>query len=440
SGVTDADSAAPTIVQGTFATTGGGLATVFANGSFFYQPEAGDVNITDSFTFTVDDGDGNQVMATATINVGSETFYVDDDGNAGGDGSPTNPFNTLAAAQAVADIGDVIYLAAGTYNENLVLEQNQSLIGQGADFALAMDELLDGDAGTRPVINGTLSGTNVGTATVSGVTVNSGTATALDLTFTAGTADIDVVDTIFNGANADGILDVDVSSNANVRIDITNSTFNPGTTASKGIALNAGDSSQLDFNIIENTVTGNSASGDAIEVEVSGTATAEGRINTNTITANDSIGVNIDLDNGSPVGIFEINSNIIDVNTDVAGIFLEIPQGTGDFTIGNNDIDIDTTVIFGGITGDVGLGGGTAAASYNIFNNDVNQVGGSGDAYGILQNNSGTSTLDGFITDILTTLNNNSNTVGGAALTVGQAFEQGTHSAGTTEAVDITEA
>ncbi|MGK7910154.1 MAG: Ig-like domain-containing protein, partial [Synechococcus sp.] len=429
---------------GIFTTAEGGSVTIFADGSFFYQPEAGDANLTDSFSFTVSDG-LNSTNATAFINVGSEAIYVDDDTAAGtGNGSVFNPFTTLTEAQALAGAGDVIYVFDGTYNESFVFETDQSLIGQGADFTLSTGELLDGDASTSPVINGTLSGTNVGTATVSGVTVNSGSSTALDLVFSAGTADVDVVSSIFNGASVDGILDVDVSNNANVRIDVTDSTFDPGAADSEGISLNASNSTQLNFNLIGNTVTGNSIDDDAIEVELFNSAIAEGRINNNSITANNSIGVRIDLVNGSPTGVFEINNNFIDVNsvvpnTGIGAVFLEIPTGTGDFTIGNNDIDIDPDVTFSGITGEVSLGGGVASASYNIFGNDVNQLGFFGDAYAILQTNPGTSVLDGFNTNVLTTLNNNGNPVGGAPLAGGQVFEQGTHVAGTTETVDIDE-
>ena len=68
-------------------------------------------------------------------------FHVDNTAAAGGDGSLSNPFNTLAAANAAANRpGDVIYLNRGDgttagQNQGVTLaHQGQALIGSGVDF------------------------------------------------------------------------------------------------------------------------------------------------------------------------------------------------------------------------------------------------------------------------------------------------------------------
>ncbi len=395
---------------------------------------------------------------TVTVNDVVQVWFVDNTAAAGGDGSQSNPFNDFSQLNGANGTGDIdgdsdtifVFAGSGAYG-NLELEGNQQLIGEGAGLAsagiapgadptLGSLTLATGNTVSGATFNAGMSGTNVGSLVINDVTVNSGSSTGLDLMFDAGTADVDVVNSTFNGGTPDGLLEVVVSNSANVRIDVTGSTFDPGTADGEGISFNASGSSQLDFNIIGNTITANSLDEQGIEIDVTGSAAAEGRINNNTITASDTLGILIDLENGTPTGIFEINNNSINV-TQVQGgsILLETDGGQGNFTVTNNDMDIESTVRFSGITGIIGNSG---SANYNIVGNDVNQVGAFGDAYAIQRQISatGTSTLEGFTTDVFTTLQNNNNTVGGVALNNPlQVFVEGTHGPGTTETVDISQ-
>uniref|UniRef100_UPI00260921DA beta strand repeat-containing protein n=1 Tax=Acaryochloris sp. IP29b_bin.137 TaxID=2969217 RepID=UPI00260921DA len=436
-GATDPDVGDMLSVQaGTFTTTQGGSITTFSDGSFYYQPEAGDVNVVDTFTFTVSDIIGNTATATATFNVGSEAIYVDDDTAVGtGNGTFLNPFTTLAEAQAVAGNGDVIYVAAGTYNENFALETNQFLIGQGADFSLG-GTVLTGSAANSPIINGTLSGTNVGTATISGVT-----ASTLNLTINTGTADIDVFNNTFNGATLNGLLDLNTSGSANVRIDVVDNTFNSGSLQSTGIEFVMDNSSQIDFNIIGNDIDVNSGNG--VEFVAIGSPTLEGRVNTNTININSGGGSGIAftataVGSVNPTVILEIDGNTISAvsGPSEAGIRLRSGRGTFDVTVNNNTIDITQNIATGFFV--ESIIGGDAVMTLNVTNNDVDEVGGQAGAYAFGES-AGTLQLEGFTGDLFTTLVANNNTLNGNPLGAADVVSLGTLSGGTAEQVDISQ-
>lgn len=67
-------------------------------------------------------------------------LYVDNSNGAAGDGSFENPFNNLAAAQAVLQDHDTVYVFAGTGNSTnmdqgfVIDKRNVSMIGAGVDF------------------------------------------------------------------------------------------------------------------------------------------------------------------------------------------------------------------------------------------------------------------------------------------------------------------
>ena len=158
---TDADS---TFTLTAFDSTSaqGGTVSANADGTFTYLPPTGFTG-TDSFQYTITDPQGLTSTGTATITVSGRVWYVDNSAGAAGTGRSREPFNSVTATNingpgGAGDQdapGDVIYLAtgAGTYNTNLVLEANESLIGQGA--ALVVNSLTLAPAGTRPVVANT---------------------------------------------------------------------------------------------------------------------------------------------------------------------------------------------------------------------------------------------------------------------------------------------
>ncbi len=97
--------------------------------------------------------------------------YVDAAGGSGGDGSQGSPYQTIGAAityaegQSAAD--PAIYIAAGTYTENLTITQSMSLIGAAADTTI-----IDGASSGR-VINITDSSASV---TLENLTIQNGKA------------------------------------------------------------------------------------------------------------------------------------------------------------------------------------------------------------------------------------------------------------------------
>ncbi len=112
-----------TIVEGT------------TDGTFTYTPDVGFAGPTDTFTYTLTDGNGVTNTGTVTINLSNVVWYVNSAGG-NGDGRSHNPFNTLNAAATPSGVELVIYVHTGgaTTPGNLAMDANQTLHGQGATF------------------------------------------------------------------------------------------------------------------------------------------------------------------------------------------------------------------------------------------------------------------------------------------------------------------
>ena len=211
----------------TKATTQGGSVTLFADGSFHYTPDAGDSGITDTFTYTLQDGSGGTDTATVTITIGSEVvWYVDDDAAAGGDGTSVNPFSNLSAldtgggSDGLDGAGDIIYVLDGTYTAGIVLENNQMLLGQGVDLVVGMTTVISGSAGTTPTISdtggdvielasgNTIQGLNIGNSNASGFAIDGTTVGSLTI------ADVSINNTNSGGfrVSTSGALNVTLAS------------------------------------------------------------------------------------------------------------------------------------------------------------------------------------------------------------------------------------
>jgi len=441
-GATDADGDTLSVQAGTFATTAGGSVTIFSDGSFYYTPEAGDTSVADTFTFTILDGNGGSDTATATINVSDDRiWYVDDDAAAGGDGTSANPFNSLASLNGAGGAGDVdsagdrIYVLDGTYSSGFELEANQTFEGQGVNLVVDGTTLISGSGATSPTLSGSISGTNVGNATISGLT-----ASTLNLTINSGTADIDVFNNTFNGASLNGLLDLNTSGSADVRIDVVGNTFNSGGSQSTGIEFLLEDSSQVDFNIIGNDIDVNMGNG--VEFVATESPTLEGRVNNNTIDINSGAGDGIlfitTVGGGiNPNAILEIDGNTISgiSGNSNGGITLRPGRGTLDATINNNTIDIAPTAVTGLFL--ESIVDGSAVMTINANNNDVDENGASNSAYAFVASG-GTVLVEGFTGDLATTLTNKGNTVNGASVGAGNVASVVSGS-GTAEQVDISQ-
>ncbi|HEX6384974.1 MAG TPA: Ig-like domain-containing protein [Anaerolineae bacterium] len=197
----DPDGTTPTlsVVAAAGGTASGGAFSIVADGSFSYLPPAG-FEGADSFTYNVQDSDGNQDPATVFIAVNEVIWFIDNSQSSAGSGVLGDPFNSLSGfnSSAADEAGDIIFIysGSGSYGGGTSLLNNQFLIGQGASASIAAvtgitvpphSNALPGTGGTRPTIttgsgdgvvvgqNNTLRGFNVGNTAGAGISDNGGT-------------------------------------------------------------------------------------------------------------------------------------------------------------------------------------------------------------------------------------------------------------------------
>jgi uncharacterized repeat protein (TIGR01451 family) len=209
------------IVNG--ATTAGGTVTLNANGTFIYTPQAGDLNVADTFTYTVTEPDGKTDTATVTINIANAlVWYVKNDAAAGGLGRSGDPFDTLVEAQTASAANDIIYVFAGNglttgQNSGIALKAGQRLIGEGV--ALTVPVSVNGGpnptvlraAGSQPMLDNTTAGgsavsaTNVIPAEIAGLNL-AGNTNGIDVTLTGAlTGTLLIHDNTVRAAGVEGI-------------------------------------------------------------------------------------------------------------------------------------------------------------------------------------------------------------------------------------------
>jgi hypothetical protein len=115
-------------------TSQGGTVSVNADGSFTYTPPAGFTG-TDTFTYTIAFGPST-ASASVSITIDELAWYVQNIAAAGGNGTFSAPFNTLAQAEAASGPGDIIFVFAGDgtstgQDAGITLKEGQQLIGEG---------------------------------------------------------------------------------------------------------------------------------------------------------------------------------------------------------------------------------------------------------------------------------------------------------------------
>lgn len=167
-GVTDPDSADPGFTP-TFSLasvtasscSGCTISDVQAAGTFDLDPGAG-LTGSHSLQYTVSDNGspGTATSEPATINVtlsGDRIWFVDDSAT-GGTGRMSEPFQTIAAVDAVDALGDRVFVHSGSYSHGITLHEHEALVGQGVSGA-SFDSVfnISPPAGTvaRPSIGGT---------------------------------------------------------------------------------------------------------------------------------------------------------------------------------------------------------------------------------------------------------------------------------------------
>ncbi|MEA3015613.1 MAG: hypothetical protein QOI38_335, partial [Sphingomonadales bacterium] len=219
-----------------------GSFTMFADGSFTYVNQAGDIGV-DTFTYIIEDAglDGNYAttgdnltsMGTVSVTLTGEVWYVDGGAVSNGTGTSANPFNSITNLNTANKdgAGDTIYVK-GLGIGAIVLEANQQLIGSGADLKVAGFTLAN--AGSNSTISS--SGTNGYTVTVATNNTIAG------------------IEIVGNGTNTGGITDNQAGSFGT--LNLNPAALNAGTPGYQS-TVNASGAA---LNLSDGTIAGNGLS------------------------------------------------------------------------------------------------------------------------------------------------------------------------------------
>jgi uncharacterized repeat protein (TIGR01451 family) len=375
--------------------TNGGNVSVAADGSFLYNPPPG-FSGTDTFNYTVNDGEGNTDAATVSITVGQVVWFIDNAAGGAGDGRFTSPFSSIANFNALAadDPGDYIFLyqGSGAYSGSLTLLNSQQLIGHGVGLTIAPN--LSIAAATRPTIaNVTLASGNtvrgLNSSTSSGTSISGASVGALminNVSVTSASGGTGAV-SIGGGSAAMAVTFDSVSANGGTNgIALTNNsgsfTVNGGTiqsTTGDGIQL-FNTSGSLNFALQNSTVSLAGAgitiaAGDPVPNNGVG-PTMQGNISGNTITLNPAspgIGISVVSDGDGNITTNIANNNVTGFGD--RGIDVESRGGTGDVhaRIANNFASTTASFPLAGMYLRSGAtSGDTSLLCANVSSNDMN--------------------------------------------------------------------
>jgi uncharacterized repeat protein (TIGR01451 family) len=421
-----------------------GNVTLNPDGSFTYNPPAGFSGV-DTFTYAVQDTDGNSDSASVSISVSPVVWFINNTAGGPGDGRFTSPFNSVANFNSLAadDPGDYIFIyqGSGAYAGAITLLNNQQLIGHGVGLTVSPN--LSIVAASRPTISnvtlgsgntvrglnitaasGTaLSGGSVGTLTINNVSVTNTSGAGVSLSSGALAVTLDSV------SATGGVNGIYLSNNGG------SFTVNGGVIQnSTGHAIQVANSSAGPLNFtLQNSIITNAAVGfNGINFEVPfagtgsfGTVTVTG----NTISNNGSTGLRANIQGSGSIGKIDIGSNTFSGNGVKQDFGVDLStNGTAsiDFDVHNNatmsgdrtQVNINSqanSMMEGYIRNntitlnpaDVGIaiwvvGEGNGLVTVDINNNtitgfgdsgiDVEARGGTGDVYARIINNSATTT------------------------------------------------
>jgi hypothetical protein len=285
----------------TITTAHGGAVTLNGDGTFTYQPPVGFEGPSDSFSYQVNTSEGLNGQASATIDFnGSRVWYVDASASAGGNGSSSAPFNTLAAAAGATGSGDVVFLFPGSYGGGIALATNESLIGSPAGLTVDSENLLAA-SGSNPVITNAgaggagislASGDNVSAVTVNaaagdGIVATNVNSFAISSSVTVTGAGADGID--INGGGGDAQIAATVTGSAGHSVEVQSRSSGTLTFSgslvdtSTGVLLSSNSGATINFTGTITAATTNSHP--AFEATAGGTVTVTGSANTLSATA-----------------------------------------------------------------------------------------------------------------------------------------------------------
>ncbi|MBK9982120.1 MAG: hypothetical protein IPP15_06785 [Saprospiraceae bacterium] len=187
-----------------------------------------------------------------------------------------------------------------------------------------------------------------------------------------------------HGVNVQSVGTTDAGS-ATSDVDITTSTFDPGTGTMIGIDLDADDASTLKFNVVNNTKIW-SRNGPAMNVFGDVSATIDGRINDNPVQVLNNVGSNVGSGiranlNKDASGRIEVKTNVVNIGSDDAGIDLTGIGRTSanaggatktlNATVTGNNVTIGATSTYGIFIISASNAGDNNAICVNVANNTV---------------------------------------------------------------------
>jgi len=315
-----------TVVSFSPTSANGGNVSVATDGSFSYNPAPG-FSGSDTFTYTVNDGEGNTDPATVTIVVGQVVWFINNTAGGPGDGRFTSPFNSVANFNSLAadDPGDYIfvYQGAGAYAGAFTLLNNQQLIGHGDGLTILPN--LSIAAAARPTISNvslaagnSVHGLNISTSSgtgISGASVGALSVNNVSVTNSAG-AGVNL-----SGGNSSMAVTFDsVSANGGVNGILL--TQNAGSFASNGgtiqnssghgIQVSNTSSGPLNFSLKSSTVNAAAVGFNGVNFDVPsggsgsfGTVTIQG----NTITNNGSTGLRSNIQGTGSIEKIDVSGN-----------------------------------------------------------------------------------------------------------------------------------
>jgi hypothetical protein len=342
----DANGSAPELVVapasvGVFATTLGGSITTAADGSFTYEPPVNFHRTIDTFTYTLQDNDGQTATAVVKVAIGRRVWFVDDVHGGTNAGTRDNPFVTFTGtnvngAGGTGDRdaeGDIIFMYAGAHSAQVELEASESLIGEGEGL------LLDGQQvvapGTDPTLTSATHGVVLATNnTVRGFTVGNTGASSFDIFGNAFTS-LNLSNVVLNGAGGalsltngtvaatlDSVASTSGTHGMNLDTLVGNVTVTGATSLSSSIGLRINASPTL-TTTFSSTGAFTGTAGTAVFASNGGTLNFTGTSN----TANATNGAAVDLTSTS-LGSGATFSTVSATTNASKGINLDTVTGT----------------------------------------------------------------------------------------------------------------
>ncbi|WP_435641874.1 right-handed parallel beta-helix repeat-containing protein [Micavibrio aeruginosavorus] len=259
------------------------------------------------------------VQAVAVLNVttgvAQRIIYIDNQAAGGGDGSMENPFNNLTDVQAALQDHDVVYIHTGVGSNGMdtglaISNAGVHVVGAGTDFVYDSSRFTASGVGN--LNNAVLIAANAAPTLTNGAGVG--------ITVTA--SDVSVSGVTVDGATGAGVL---VDSVANFTLH-DSTVQNSG---AHGVFIDA-DNVTGAYTLTDNLLTGNgtAAGNDTIRIYTSGTSDIDFNVSGNEVTGNNYRGIHMDLAGNATVDI-DVHDN--DVNNNVGDGF-RIGNATGGAT------------------------------------------------------------------------------------------------------------